>query len=67
VTDPPSNTDASWWFATSGDPVLLKWESGEKTSFLLTYDETVLVTTPAADETVDINTISVPKGEDEDS
>jgi hypothetical protein len=61
VIDPPSNTDSRWWFATTGDPVLLSYESGEETAFDFAYDQVVLVDLPQPAETVDVTDIVVPK------
>jgi hypothetical protein len=67
VIDPPSNTDATWWFATTGEPVLLRYRSGKNTSIDLSYDETVIVQLPPPEDTIDISAIKVSERKQKDS
>lgn len=61
LTDPPSNTNSTWWFATTGDPSALKYNSGKITRLTFSYDEPVLIEVPPVDQTIDVSTIKVPK------
>ena len=59
LIDPPSNTNSTWWIATKGEPLMLKWTSGKNTKYTFSYDDVNVVTAPPAGETVNINDVKI--------
>lgn len=59
IVDPKSNTDSTWWFSSTGEPVLDKYKSGAATNFTLSYNDVVVVTVPPAANAIDIGAIKV--------
>jgi hypothetical protein len=61
VVDPPANTDSTWWFATTGDPVLVKCVLNGNSPYALDYSQVVIVDLPAPADTVDAAELRIPK------
>ncbi len=61
VVDAPENTDSTWWFATTGDPVLVKCILNGDSPYSLDYSQVVLIDLPNPADTVDVAQLRVPK------
>jgi hypothetical protein len=57
ISDPTTNTASTWWFATTGDPLMLKYTSGKETALVFNYDDAVFIDLPEPGDVVDISGI----------
>lgn len=62
LVDPPTNTDSTWWFASTGEPLLLDYRNGPNTRLKFDYEQLNPITVPNPSDIADIGTLQEGSG-----